>query len=66
MRTRLPRLAVALALSTVSTGVGAQPSTPAARPRPAEPEGPLLRIEIPGEAQLRYTGLTDIHLATTP
>jgi len=66
MRTRLPRLAVALALSAVSTGVGAQPSTSAARPRPAEPEGPLLRIEIPGEAQLRYTGLTDIPLATTP
>jgi len=66
MRTRLPRLAVALALSAVSTVVGAQPSTTPARPRPAEPDGPLLRIEIPGEAQLRYTGLTDIPLATTP
>lgn len=64
MRTRPASLAVALALSAAAPGVNAQPARPAA-PAPAE-EGQLLRVEIPGEAQLRYSGLTDIPLATTP
>ncbi|MFO0647820.1 MAG: hypothetical protein U0326_16395 [Polyangiales bacterium] len=51
--------------------LAAQPPTLAAqRPRattpPAEAQGPLLRVSIPGELQLRYTAFTTFPLATTP
>ena len=61
MRTRLPGLALAFALSTGSRSALAQRAS-----NPPDAEGPLLRIEIPGEVQLRYLALTDIPLATTP
>ncbi len=53
------------------TPAATEPSTPAAqRPRattpPPEEQGPLLRVSIPGELQLRYTAFTTFPLATTP
>ncbi len=67
MRTRHASIILALAASTLPMSVTAQPRPAATRPaRPAEPEGTLLRIELPGEVQVRYSGLTDIPLATTP
>lgn len=67
MRTRHAPIIIALAASGLATSAFAQPrSAPPAPAAPAQPEGPLLRIELPGEVQLRYSGLTDIPLATTP
>ncbi len=65
MRTRHAPIILALAASSLATGAAAQQRTPPAAPA-AQPDGPLLRIEIPGEVQLRYSGLTDIPLAITP
>ncbi len=61
MRTRLSGLALAFAFSIGSRSALSQPA-----PNTSDAEGPLLRIEIPGEVQLRYSALTNIPLATTP
>lgn len=58
MRTPLPGLAVALALTTAPLRGLAQTS--------AADDGPVLQVDIPGEAQLRYSALSDVPLATTP
>lgn len=64
--------ATSLAQTSPAEPSPAQPPTPAAarRPRattpPAEAQGPLLRVSIPGELQLRYTAFTTFPLATTP
>jgi hypothetical protein len=60
MRNPLPGVAAAIALTTAPLAVLAQPAPSAAD------DGPILQIDIPGEAQLRYSALTDLPLATTP
>lgn len=66
MRIRIPAFAASLALCASGQGALAQRVVPAVRMVPAVAEGPLLRIDIPGEAQLRYSALTDVPLTTTP
>lgn len=68
MRTRHAPIILALAASGFATGAAAQQRTPPAAPaaRPPVELGTLLRVELPGEVQLRYSGLTDIPLAVTP
>ncbi len=72
---RAPLAPCLVALALVAPGVArAQPSPaspPASRPSahpapPRAPEGPLLRITVPGELQARFTAFTTYPLATTP
>ncbi len=55
-------LLLSLAPAARAQTTPARPPSPA----PAEGEGTLLRITLPGELQLRYTAFTTIPLATTP
>ncbi len=58
-------------LTSVATAHGQQrPASATPHPPPAAhaapEEGPLLQVTIPGEAQLRYTAMTDLPLAVPP
>ncbi len=60
-------LAPAASLAQTPAAQGsATPHRPPATPPADDTAGPLLRVVIPGELQLRYTALTTLPLETTP